>query len=311
MKNFANSAVEGCGRRVGAEGYVRQARGGFSLAELLAALVIGALVLTAALTIYWRAEKATAAVLGRIETARFPAEILQLIAEDLDKVIAVSPDESTADTKIVIENQLEQLYQAAKITITRTIYDSNDKPKELEEITWQTSYNFDSFEPGLVLYRSHKGLVLEDKLHDEARKAEEAPYTFIPVCEGVTYFKIEVPKDRVQAAEDVWEEQEEEFLDSWSGPPPKGVRITISFAEPFKSATGNMEVYEEDKYSRRIAVDRTRKIDFAMDAGKLGDANESGEPNEQAIREIVDEAQSEQNNNAETPKEDSVPDSTR
>ena len=291
----------------------RQAAGGFSLAELLAALVIGALVVTAVLTIYWRAEKATAAVLGRIETARFPAEILQLIAEDLDKVIAVSPDESTADTKIVIENQLEELYQAAKMTIKRTIYDSNDKPKELEEITWQTSYNFDSFEPGLVLYRSHRGLALEDKLHDEARRAEETPYTFIPVCEGVTYFMIEIPKDRVPAPaveEDEWEEQEEEFLDSWSGPPPKGVRITISFGEAFKSVLGNMEVYEEDMYSRRIAVDRTRRIDFVIETLKFGDGNEPGEPNEEDIQEMLEESESEETD-AEIPAEDNRAGSSR
>jgi hypothetical protein len=303
MKSFDDSTFERRGQRAAAA---------FSLAELLAALVIGSLVLVAVLTIYWRAEKATAAVLGRIDNARFPAEILQLIAEDLDKVVAVNPDESMADTKIVIENQLEELYQAAKMTITRTIYDSNDKPKELEEITWQTSYNFDSFEPGLVLYRSHRGLVLEDKLHDEARRAEEAPYTFIPVCEGVTYFKIEVPKDQPQAP-NMWQEQEEEFLDSWSGPPPKGVLITISFGEAFKSVLGNMEVYEEDKYSRRIAVDRTRRIDFVVETRQFGDANQPGEPNEQDLQEIqemLDESGSEEND-AEIPEEGSVPGPTR
>lgn len=206
------------------------------------------------------------------------------------------------------------------MTITRSIYDSNDKPKQLEEITWQTSYNFDSFEPGLVLYRSHRGITVEDKLHDEARKAEEAPYTFIPVCSGVTYFKIEIPKDKVQITrneqqvpedemgiEDEWVEQEEEFLEAWDGPPPKGLVITISFGEPYKSVLGNMEVLEEDKYSRRIAVDRTRKIDFVIETLNFGDVNDIGDANERNAEAATNSERQSENDNADIPEQEVRP----
>jgi hypothetical protein len=37
---------------------------------------------------------------------------------------------------------------------------------------------------------------------------------------------------------------------------------TISFAEPFKTLTGTLDVPDTEKITRTIAIDRTRKIKF-------------------------------------------------
>ena len=60
-------------------------RPGFSLAEILAAMIIGSMVLVAVLTIYSRVEYTANAVTNKLNKSRLPSEVLQLIAEDLDK----------------------------------------------------------------------------------------------------------------------------------------------------------------------------------------------------------------------------------
>ena len=135
--------------------------------------------------------------------------------------------------------------------ILKTYHDSKNNPQTFEEITWQTSYDYDSEAEGLVLYRSHKGIAVEDKLLDEEKEDWETEL-FVPICEGVTFFKIQVPKG-------------EEFLNSWtSASLPKGIVITISFTEPFKMLDGTLDVLDEEKIKRTIAIDRTRKIKFIL-----------------------------------------------
>ena len=69
---------------------------------------------------------------------------------------------------------------------------------------------------------------------------------------------------------------------------PRGITVTISFAEPFKLLDGTYDVSEEDKITRTIAIDRTREIKFkfvepALDANEPNDINVSdmdvNEPN--------------------------------
>ncbi len=215
---------------------------GFSLAEVLAALTIGAMVLIAVLGIYSRAGRSAAAITHKLDSSRLPSEVLQRIAEDLDRIIA-----SGSDTKVTIENKLDNLYPTARLTILKNYYDKGNKPQTLEEIIWQTSYDYDT--DSLVLYRSHSGVGLEDKLLDERRESWEKGYPFVPICDGVTFFKIQVPRG-------------EELSDRWSGSPPRGIVVTISFAEPFKTVAGDLDVPDEEKITRTIAVDRTRKIRF-------------------------------------------------
>ena len=222
-------------------------RGGFSLAEVLAALLVGSMLLIALLGIYGRVEQATAAVNRNLDSSRLPAEIIQRIAEDLDKVI--SPG---SETKITIENKYKNGYPAAMLTIVRTIVDSTNKEQTLEEITWLSGYDIESDMDGLVLYRGHTGMTQEDKLLDDQRAEWEAGYPLVPICSGITLFEILVPSG-------------ERFLNKWTGNAlPKGIVVTISFAEPVETPTGDYEVAEEDKTTRTIAIDRTRRINFEL-----------------------------------------------
>ncbi len=228
---------------------------GLSLVELLVSLTIGAMVLVTVLTIYGRAEKTASAVTRRLDGAQLPGEVHQRIAEDLDRMI--SPG---SGTKITIANRLDGGFAAARIEITRSILDDKNKEQILEQIVWQSSYDVESSLPGLVLYRSHNGITLEDKLLDKNRTELEKLYPFVPICSGVTMFKIEVPQGDI-------------FLDRWNSDTlPNGIRITLSFAEADKTSTGAFEVPEALQITRMIAADRTRKIKFEI--ASVGDANE-------------------------------------
>ncbi|MFC1676319.1 type II secretion system protein J [Planctomycetota bacterium] len=248
---------------------------GFSLAELLAAITIGSLVLVAVLGVWSRVESSAAAVRRQLNDNRLPREVLQRIAEDLDSVIAADDD-----VKITIANKTIEGYPAAMLKIEKKIYDSDDKAQVLEEIIWQSSYDYDSDVNGLVLYRSHSGLVLEDKLLDQDKEGWEREL-FVPICEGVTFFKIQVP-------------QGESFQDSWIETKlPAGVWITLSFGEPFEKLTGGLDVDEQDKFTRAIAVDRTRKVNFMVVKreyddeyeGEVEDGNDIGSESSESAEE--------------------------
>jgi len=217
---------------------------GFSLAEVLVALTIGAMILVAVLSIYSRAETSAAAIVRKLDSSRLAFEVLQRIAEDLDRTVAPG-----ADTKVTIDNKFEKGFSTAQLTVLRTIYDSRDKEQTFERIVWQTNYGNDA--NGLVLYRSHSGIASEDKLLDEQKEDWEKEL-FVPICTGVTFFKIQVPKG-------------EDFQDKWTSDSlPPGIVVTISFAEPFKTLDGTLDVPDEGKVTRNIAIDRTRKIKFTL-----------------------------------------------
>jgi hypothetical protein len=228
---------------------------GFSLAEVLAALTIGAMVLVSVLGIYSRAERSAAAITRRLDSSRVPCEVLQRIAEDLDRIIA-----SGSDTKVTVENKFDNLYPTARLTFLKTIYDRRNRKQTFERIVWQTNYDYDA--NSLVLYRSHSGIALEDKLLDEQKEDWEREL-FVPICPGVTFFKIEVPVG-------------EDFQDKWtSSSLPPGIVVTISFAQPFKTLAGTLDVPDVEKITRTIALDRTRKIKFIF--VKKEDEEESNE----------------------------------
>ncbi|MBN2180438.1 MAG: prepilin-type N-terminal cleavage/methylation domain-containing protein [Sedimentisphaerales bacterium] len=221
-------------------------RKGFSLAEMLAAMTIGAMILVAVLGVYSRAERSAAAVRRKLGGSRLSSEVLQRIAEDLDKVIS-----SETDTTIKIENKFKNGFPASKLTITRTIKDSADKERIFEEIVWQSLYDYESPVTGLVLYRGYSGMTLEDKVLDKNKDELELARA-VPICNGVTFFKIDALKDGSP-------------VEKWDGPAPSGITVAISFAEPFKGTGGNLDVLEEEKITRTIAIDRTRKINFVME----------------------------------------------
>ena len=234
---------------------------GLSLAEVLAALVIGSMVLIALLGIYSRAERATAAVNRKLDSSRLPGEILQRIAEDIDRLI--SPG---SETKITIENKVKNGYPAAKMAIVRTIKDSKNKDVTLEEIIWQGYYDIESDMDGLVLYRGHSGITSEDKVLDDQRAEWEKGYPMVPICSGVTFFEIVVPSG-------------ENLLERWTSEAlPKGIVVSISFTAPMKMADGDYEVMDEYKTTRTIAIDRTRTIKFELISEEDGQSKGSEEP---------------------------------
>jgi len=222
---------------------------GFSLAEVLAALLIGSMVLVAALSIYQRAQSSSASVLAKVEANRLPEEVLQLIAEDFDEIISADPDVKIT----IVANKLDHSFPTARVEILKTFQKDYEKVKEVkketfEHIIWQASWDYDNDANGLVLYRSYTGMTQEDKLLDDKRADWEKDYTFIPICQGITYFRVEAYKNS-------------ELVDIWNSDNlPFGVKVTISFAEPILSETGGYEVPEESKIFRTIAIDRTRKI---------------------------------------------------
>lgn len=236
---------------------------GLSLAEVLAALTIGAMIIVAVLGIYHRAENSAAAVTRRLDSSRLPGEVLQRIAEDLDNIIS-----SSSDATITIENKFENvasimLVPAAKLTITRTIKDSRDREQIFQEIIWQSSYDFDSGINSLILYRSAGGLNMEDKVL-EKNKDDFEREAFVPICSGITFFKISA-----MAGKDP--------IERWNGAPPRGIVVTISFAEPYKTADGTFDVLDEEKFTRTIAIDRTRKIRFDTSTRESGNDEEGQE----------------------------------
>jgi Tfp pilus assembly protein PilV len=225
-------------------------RRGYSLGEMLAALVIGAMVLTAILGVYGRANRAAEAVLNKIETPALGAEVLQRIAEDLDRIIGAD-----GNVTVQIRNGFDNGFVTAELIVRRTLTNAENKEQTLEEITWRGGYDYDSAVPGLVIYRSRSGVGLEDKLLDVKREKWESNYSFVPICRGVTYFRIEVPKG-------------DGAVDRWSSPsPPPGVRVTLSFAKPYETVRGTLDVADEEKVGRTIAVDRIRTIRFGTAAG--------------------------------------------
>ncbi len=238
---------------------------GFSLAELLVAIMIGAMVLVSVLNIYSRIETSAAAVRRKLDSSRLPAEVLQLIAEDLDRITSAG-----SDTRITIpRGKFVKGYSTGQLVILKTINADVDV-ETFEEIIWQSHYDYDGGSDSLVLYRSHRGMVLEDKLLEEGKESWETEL-FVPVCQGVTFFKIEVLDNN-----DVLEEWRQTSL-------PNGIRVTISFAEPYETVSGDLEVADEDKIIRTIAIDRVRKIPFKIekpDPNEFDDESEKEEDDE-------------------------------
>jgi hypothetical protein len=233
----------------------RSARG-YSLGEMIVVLVIAAMVLTAILGVYGRANRAAEAVLTKIETPVLAAEVLQLMARDLDRIMG--PD----DVSIQIKNGFDNGFITAQMILRRTVENAQRQEQLLEEIVWRAGYDYDSDVPGLVIYRSYGGVGLEDELFDQKRDELESQSPLIPVCRGVTFFRIEVP-------------QGQGVLDKWSDAElPPGVTVTLSFAEPYETVRGTQDVLEHQKISRTIAINRTRTISFRLPPGTGGDEAE-------------------------------------
>jgi hypothetical protein len=237
----------------------RRRSSGFSLGEMLAVVIIGSMILVAILAIYERANQAADAVIRKIDSPSWAQEVLQLIAQDLGRAL------SADDVTVQIRNGSDNGFQRAELVLRRTYHDNENKEQTLEEITWRAGYDHEGKTPGLAIYRSHEGVAQEDRLLDDNRENVEKSFPFVPICRGVTFFNIQACKG-------------EELLDQWPmSPPPPGVKITISFGEPHEMVRGGYDVADREKISRIVAIDPTRKIQFASAAGP--DANGVTDPN--------------------------------
>ena len=257
---------------------------GFSLAELLAALVISSMVILAVFSLYTRLNKVSAAVISRLDQGRLPREILQLIAEDLDRIIS-----DTKDTKVNFQNKIERNgLQSARMEIIKSIYDKEDKPVTFEQIIWQTSVDLAASPKGMVLYRRHNGIALEDKLLDEPRQNFEKDL-FIPVCGGVTFFSIQTGNFQTGTIQTETDGQSA-LIDRWSADSlPANIIVTISFADPVEVSPGQWQVPDTEKIARIIALDRTRKIPFTIEMKDFNEVTDQNKPSKNTKVNIQDQ----------------------
>lgn len=253
----------------------------FSLAEMIVTLTVASMVLIAVMTIYTRTQRTAASITQKVTGTRMTDEVLQSIARDLDNVLGAG-----TNATIKIKNSVDQGYNTAQLKILKTFYNEKNENETFEEIIWQANYNENSDVNGLVLYRSHSGVTVEDKLLEEKRQDWEKDYPFVPMCKGITFFSLEVIKGN-------------KLLDTWdSNTLPLGILATISFAQPVKTARNTLEIPEEEKVSRTIAVDKARKLNLVivpkiygneandinniMDANKVEDVNKIQDTNQPA-----------------------------
>lgn len=218
-------------------------RHGFTLIEILVVLMLAAMILTAVLGIYQQVRGSATLIMGRLEQNRLNAEILQKIAEDIDRLAAPG-----FEAAISFRNKLDNGYRSAQLILENSFYGNNDKKMTYERIVWQTSY--DAFSDSLILYRMHDGLNVEDKVLELSQNESFSAGLFIPVASGVTHFEL-----KAQQGEDV--------LGAWTGTAlPKAVRVGLSFDVPMELEDGSVGVPEELVSFRTIAVDRTRMIPY-------------------------------------------------
>lgn len=255
-------------------------RKAFSLAEIIAALTVGSMVMISVLTIYTRLNKASNSIISNIDSSNLALEVLQKIAEDIDRLTVT--DENV---KLTFENKTNEGFQVAQLVVRKPFYNRENEEDNFEKIIWRAGFDYDSDANGLVLYRSHSGITSEDYLLHGQKERDEREL-FIPICEGMTYFKIQAVEGETLI--DVWKNENKL---------PAGIAVTISFAEPFKAVTGLWEVYEEDMTTRIIAVNKTRRIPFyardivikdGQDSNDVNDVNDANDDNDIDLTEDTD-----------------------
>ena len=170
--------------------------------------------------------------------------------------------------------------------ITTKFYGSGANPKSqvFEEVIWQSDY--DPVEESIVLYRLHAGLNLEDKVTERylLDKPKSETELFIPITTGITFFEITVPRG------------ENELREWKTAAMPRAIRVTISFAQPQEDFSGEFILYDEDKMTRTIAIDRTRAIRYKFVKKEF----KAEDPND-----LSDDAATEDEGEGESPSTDS------
>ncbi|MEN6427112.1 MAG: hypothetical protein ABFE13_17290 [Phycisphaerales bacterium] len=248
---------------------------------MLATVIIGSMVLVAILSIYGRVNQAANAVLAKIESPALASEVLQLIARDLDRTLGAD------DVLVQIRNGFDNGFARAELVLRRVYHDKDNKEQVLDEITWRAGYDSAGDTPGLVVYRSHEGTGLEDRLLEDQREDWEKNYPLVPICRGVTFFQIQAVKG-------------EELVDAWPlSKAPAGVKVTLAFAESYETVRGTRDVADEEKISRTLVINAMRKIKFAMDSSEGVDQPDANQPDASESASETQEASQDESRTAE------------
>ncbi|MBU1518162.1 MAG: hypothetical protein KJ757_07755 [Planctomycetes bacterium] len=242
---------------------------GFTLAEAIATLAIAAMIMTAVVGIYMGVKRAESSINKRLEDGFLAMEIVQRVADDIGKVALPG-----SDVTMSVKNKLDiGGYKVSQMIIESKIYGKDNKPKTFEKIIWQSRVDIDA--NGLVVYRSHSGYAMEDKMLEEPKERYEREL-FIPICSGATLFSIEAVRDGNPI--EMWE----------SATLPPAVKISISFADREQDLLGNAIVPEEAVNTRTVVIDRFKQIPYQFianefpDVNGITDINLPEEPNESA-----------------------------
>lgn len=246
--------------------------GAVSLIEIIAAMMIAAMIAVAVMTIYNRASSSVNAINIFLDKQGTSQNILQQIVEDIDRIVTPG-----ADAVVKVENKYEDGVSICRFSVESRIYDKDQKPQTFEKVIWQSRYEPDV--NSIVLYRARSGMAIEDKIMQQFStqltewKDREL---FVPVCSGITHFNIVVPKKSAELqipANQIdpnvdknslsYQKSLLEYDEKWDSESlPNSLRLSISFAPPYKSPTGGWEVADEDIFYRITAVNRIRKIGY-------------------------------------------------
>jgi type II secretory pathway component PulJ len=236
---------------------------GFSLIEVLTVLILSTMILVSVIMIYSRIRGSAAAIDGRLNQESIPDEILQKIAEDIDRLAAPG-----FDATITIQNKLDYGYNSAQLMIENRYYGNGEPPQSgiYERVIWQSMY--DPMFEQMTLYRSHGGLNFEDAFLEgaltEDQKKERAD-KFVPICPGLTFFGVYALTD----ANDMVPQWQKQTM-------PNGILIRLSLQPLIPLEDGTYELPEESIVSRAVAVDRTRPIAYKV-GEKLADYSDPNE----------------------------------
>lgn len=247
--------------------YYRQrasVRSAFTLIETLTAVLLTALLITAVLSMYYHVRRGVSRLAGQMEENRLAREILQKIAEDIDRLAAPG-----FDATMQFRNKYDNGSNAAQLVLENKFYDSSTppKPQVYDRIVWQTHY--DAWSQLLTLFRMHEGLNLEDKVLEKDAAASPSLGMYIPVADGLTHFEAAIVDGETLTTQ--WDKQTL----------PTSVRIGVSFAPLEQLPDGRLGVPPELILYRTVAIDRTRFIPYQFVPRKLDAAGVEEEPKEE------------------------------
>ena len=247
-------------RQYGIQNTVRISSGsfprGYSLVEALVVITIASMLVVSVLLIYRRVRGDAAVIEEKLTDKQLAMQVLQRIAEDCDRLAAPG-----FDSQVMVQNKKDQGLFSARLMVTNKFYQSTNPPRQkvYEQVIWQTAYDAET--DSLILYRSHSGLNVEDKILDESRAKDEKRTDFIPVTGGVTFFEVQAISNQKSAT--VWRQTKL----------PQGLCLGISFSRPENLPDGGVGIPEEKISYRTVAIDRTRLISYKF-VSRVFDVND-------------------------------------